>query len=77
MKYFVLIYDQNSGHLGTVEEFPEGSGEAALQRRFELERENLDRPELEVVLLGAESREDLELTHARYFKSVEELAASV
>lgn len=76
MKYFVLVYDQRTGQLSDLEEFPEGSGAAALQRRFELEHQNLEQAELEVILLGAESREDLERTHARYFKSVEQLASA-
>ena len=45
----------------------------ALQRRFAHEREHRGHPEMEVVL-GAESRETLESTHARYFKSIQELA---
>jgi tRNA pseudouridine-54 N-methylase len=75
MKYFVVVYNQASGDV-SVEEFPEASGRAALDRRFELEAANRERVEVEVVLLGAESRQDLSRTHARYFKSIEQLAAA-
>ena len=33
-------------------------------------------PDAEVVVLGADSRSDLEKTHARYFKNLRELAAA-
>jgi hypothetical protein len=45
------------------------------EERFDGELAEGDRPEVEVVLLWAESRAALEKTHARYFHSVEELAA--
>ena len=74
MKYFVLIYDQLAGRLLDVENYgPEGAA-AALARRFELDRQYAAKPKVEVVLLSAESEEALRQTHARYFKSVNELA---
>lgn len=75
MKYYVLIYDQRDGDL-QIEAFPEGAGDAALARRFELERQEREHPEKEVVMLGADSEADLRRTHARYFDSVEKLAAA-
>jgi hypothetical protein len=75
MKYFVLVYDQLSGNLELLEPFPEAAPEAALERRFELERQNRERPELEVVLLSADSEEALRQTHSRYFETVEQLAS--
>ena len=74
MNYFLLIYNQRSGDL-EVEEFAQAA-DAALDRRFELERENRDRPEVEVVVLSAQSLEALERTHARYFKNVRQLASA-
>ena len=76
MKYFVLVYKQMSGALQVFEEFPEGAGHEALDRRFELELEYRNNPDAEVVVLGADSRSDLEKTHARYFKNLRELAAA-
>lgn len=76
MKYFLLVYHQPTGRLALEEEYSDPARDAALDRRFELERKYRMSPEFEVVLLGARSKEDLIQTHARYFKSVRELAAS-
>ncbi|MFV2062029.1 MAG: hypothetical protein ACC726_00780 [Chloroflexota bacterium] len=74
MSYFVIVYDQRSGKV-RVEEYPDDAGQAALDRRFELEEANRERPQVEVVMMSAGSREDLERTHRRYFQNLEELAA--
>ena len=76
MKYFLLVYHQPTGRLDLEEEYSDAARFAALDRRFELERTYRTQPEFEVVLLGARSKDDLMQTHARYFKSVRELAAS-
>lgn len=76
MKYFLLVYDQRSGLIQPIREFPGSAVEQALERRFELERDYRDQPDIEVVVLSARSTEDLGRTHARYFKSVRELAAA-
>lgn len=49
-------------------EFPDSEREAALTKRFALERQYASRPEVEVVSLGAASIDDLKRTHTRYFK---------
>jgi hypothetical protein len=46
----------------------------ALAARFDAEREFNGRSEIEVVVLGADSWEDLTRTHSRYFKGLGELA---
>lgn len=74
MKYFVLIYDQASGRVLDVENYGPDGSEAALARRFELDRQYEDDARVEVVLLSAETEIALARTHARYFKSVRELA---
>lgn len=76
MKYFVLVYDQASGAVVAQEEFPAGASREALERRFEFEREHASEQTVEVVLLSAASFADLTKTHARYFKSVGQLAAA-
>lgn len=73
MSYYLVIYDRSTGAVD-VEEFADDERDLALQRRFARERQQRDHPEIEVVVLGAESREALERTHARYFKTVQELA---
>jgi hypothetical protein len=76
MKYFLLVYDQRSGLIEPPREFPGSSVSSALEQRFELERSYRDHPDIEVVVLSAQSTEDLKRTHARYFKSVRELATA-
>jgi hypothetical protein len=73
MSYYLLVYDRSTGAV-EVEEFADNERELALHRRFIRERQQAKRPEVEIVVLGAESREALEQTHARYFKTFQELA---
>ena len=46
----------------------------ALAARFEAERELRDEPDVEIVVLSADSWDALRRTHARYFERVQELA---
>lgn len=73
MKYYVLIYDQEKGKILDIEAYGRDGGDAALARRFELDRAWAASPKVEVVLLSAESEEALQRTHGRYFKSVGQL----
>lgn len=75
MRYFLLVYDQTSLGLLQEYEFEETEHAQAFQKRFELER-SLDRSDVEIVVLGAESREDLQTTHGRYFKSMADLLSA-
>ena len=75
MKYFLLVYDRREGRLLSDEEFAEDSREDALARRFRLERDYRSDDNIEVVLLGSESREVVERTHARYFKDISQLVS--
>ena len=74
MTQFLIVYDQTTGKVLDLREFPDIAREEALIERFRLEREHLAEEQIEVVVLGASSRADLERTHARYFKTVSELA---
>jgi hypothetical protein len=76
MKFFLVAYGRRHGRLLDMQEFREDERARALEERFKREVKERNRPDVEVVLLGAESREDLERTHARYFKTLEEIAAS-
>jgi len=73
MSYYLVIYDRSTGDV-KVEEFAEQQQDLALHQRFVHERQHRNHPDIEVVVLGAESRGALERTHARYFKTVQELA---
>ena len=73
MKFYVLVYDQARGQLLEIQDFGSDGANAALARRFELDREYAASPSVEVVLLSAESQDALRRTHGRYFKSVRQL----
>ena len=74
MSQFLLVYDQAAGRVMELREFPDAERSQALEARFQIERELSGRDDVEVIVLGANSREDLEQTHARYFQSIGELA---
>jgi hypothetical protein len=75
MSYYLVVYDRSTGTV-EIEEFTDQQGDLALHRRFECERAQRNQPQIEIVVLGAESPEALKRTHARYFKTVQELAES-
>jgi hypothetical protein len=72
MKHFLVVYDRREGRLMRLTDYR--SADSALSARFAAERKFRDQPDVEVVVLGAESREALNRTHSRYFKDVRELA---
>jgi hypothetical protein len=72
MRYFLLVYNRSSGAL-ELTEFGEDEGARASHERLEREIAERGRPEIEVIVLQSPSRDVLERTHARYFKSVSEL----
>ncbi len=74
MSYFLLLYRRSKGELIEIDEFPPEQRETAFQLRLEREIAHRRNPDVEVVVLSAPSRADLERTHSRYFKSVSELA---
>ncbi len=73
MNYFLVIYDRSTGSLLALSEFGEAERARALHERFEAERAHRSEPSVEVVLLGAASKEALAETHSRYFKTPEEI----
>jgi hypothetical protein len=74
MRFFVLIYSQSQGRLFDIESYGPESGQAALARRISLDNAYAGQPDVEVVLLSAESEAALRRTHSRYFESLAELA---
>jgi hypothetical protein len=74
MSQFLLVYDQAMGRVIQLREFTDADRSEALEERFRIERELVGKLHLEVIVLGANSRDDLERTHARYFRSIQELA---
>jgi hypothetical protein len=74
VQHYLLIYDRRAGKIVRHERFK--ASDAALAARFEAEREFREEPDLEIVVLGADSWEALRRTHSRYFERVQELARS-
>jgi hypothetical protein len=74
VKSFLLVYDRHAGTLLECQEFTGAERERALQERFDRERRYRTDPNIEVVVVTAASREVLEHTHGRYFKTIEQLA---
>ena len=71
--YYLLVYEPETSSL-LVERSFVLRGEA-LQERFAAEKKYRDSGKnVEVVIVGAESREALLRTHGRYFLSLDELA---
>jgi hypothetical protein len=62
--YFLLVFDREQRKLIRIEEFADS--EAAIRARFECEVGKASE-DVEIVVLGAASREALENTHSRYF----------
>ena len=75
MPQFLVVYNQLTGEV-EFSEYADDAREEALERRFALARDHRLEPHIEVVLLGARSEDVLKRTHARYFKTVRELAES-
>ncbi len=76
MRYFLVVYDRARGELLDVTEYSAADRHKALEARFRLEEAERDNAALEIVVLGAESRQALERTHGRYFKTPGELASA-
>jgi hypothetical protein len=73
VKHYLLVYDRRRGALLEEKEFTDRH--SAMKARFQAERKGLP-PDVEVVVLGADSPDALRRTHARYFQTLSELARS-
>lgn len=73
MRQFLLVYQRSTGELLLAEDLGDDRTEA-MRRRAERERREKDDPDVEVVVLSGADAEAIKRTHARYFKSVREIA---
>ena len=73
MSHFLIVFDRASSRLLSEQCFDDHR--QALEARFRTERMHRTDPDIEVVVLSAESKEALRLTHARYFQSMSSLAS--
>ena len=67
--YFLLTYDRSKLRLIDIEQYEDG--DKAVDLYGERERQYADQPQMEVVLLGADSEEAIRATHATYFRDFE------
>lgn len=77
MNYFLIVYDTAAGQILELKRFGDLQRALALNKRFERELVERDNRNIEVVLLSAESEDELRRTHSRYFESSAELAESI
>jgi hypothetical protein len=75
MTEFLLTYRRSSGELMACREFVDRA--AATRERTSLEARFREDPDVEVIVLTASSREQLERTHSRYFRTMQELLATL
>lgn len=74
MQHYLVIYDRRAGKIIRHRRFQ--APNTALAARFAAEREYRADPDVEIVVLGADSWDALRETHSRYFEDVQELAGS-
>ena len=73
MKHFLIVYRRGEGHLVECRDLGPDRA-AATTERLAAEKKYVRDPDVEVVILSAASRDVLERTHSRYFRSARELA---
>lgn len=72
MRHYLVVYNRRAGKIIRHRRYLKP--DQALTARFEAEREHRDNPDIEVVVLSAESWIAVQQTHSRYFKSEQQLA---
>lgn len=77
MARVLLVYDRRRRTILREEEFADADLKRAVNERLAEEIAHKADRNIEVVLLEADSRETLLTTHARYFKTVAEIARSL
>lgn len=66
IQHFLLIYDHRSAGLSRVQEFGTNS-QAAMKAYEEAEQEHRDNLLVDIVLVGSDSLQTVQVTHANYF----------
>ncbi len=70
---FLLVYDRKRGALTSRKSYRDACIDEANRVRLETEIANANNSDVEVVILQSKSLVELKKTHARYFKSLEQL----
>ncbi len=68
IRHFLVIYDVAAGK-AAVEEYEDY--DEALAAYESIEKKNFGRNDLDIVLLGADSRSTIEKTHSSYFRTTD------
>jgi hypothetical protein len=72
VKHFLIVYRRGEGRLLECRDL--GTDRAlATAERFSAEKRYVTDPDVEVLILSARSREVLERTHSRYFRTARQL----
>jgi hypothetical protein len=71
--YYLIVYDRARGRIREEHEYPLTETDRVWAHRESLISDAIADPDVEVVLLRADSRADLLKTHARYFRSFQEI----
>jgi hypothetical protein len=71
VSHFLVVFDRPNGRVLREEAFEDER--EALAERFATEKAYRDDPDIEVVVLGADTAEALRRTHARYFMTIGEI----
>lgn len=71
MTWFLLVYHRSRRALVDRHDYSASSLQDAVKERAILTEKFISDPEVEVVLLGAQSEDDLRITHRRYFSGEE------
>jgi hypothetical protein len=68
MQHFLLIYDHERQELSTTRQFSDDECDEATSAYQAAEAEHRDDPNVEIVLIGADSIETIHRTHGHYFR---------
>lgn len=68
MKHFLIVFNRKTGERHITEY---ADSREAIRQRLDEEQSN-ENPDVEIVVIGSPSLEDLKVTHSRYFR-VDEL----
>jgi hypothetical protein len=74
LRHYLLVYDRSTGKLVECRDLGEDRS-GALAQRFAIEKRERSHPDIEVVVLSADSLETLRSTHSRYFRTMSELTS--
>ncbi len=75
MQHVLVVFDRPKGQV--LREDAYDDEREALAERFRTEKRYRTNPDIEVVVLSAQSPEALRRAHARYFMTISELARAV